>query len=98
VKIAFGREPAPGEALRWAVSVEPFRRAEDSRHMPDLLEDAGIDAIDVNEALGSAPQRRVRPADVERPPEARSREPASSGRSPTREGEPTSSERKASMT
>jgi TolB-like protein len=68
VKIAFGREPAPGEALRWAVSVEPFRRAEDSRHMPDLLEDAGIDAIDVNEALGSAPQHKVRPADVKRPP------------------------------
>ena len=67
-KIAFGREPAPGEALTWAVQVEPFRRIEDSRHMPDALRVAGIAEIDVAEALASRGQQMVRPAAIPRPP------------------------------
>ena len=66
-KIAFGREPAPGEALTWAVQVEPFRRIEDSRHMPDALRDAGIDEIDVAHAIRSREARMVRPAGIARP-------------------------------
>ena len=62
-KIAFGREPEPGEALRWAVQVEPFRRIEDSRQMPDALRDAGIAEIDVSHALESRRKQMVRPAE-----------------------------------
>ena len=66
-KIAFGREPQPGEALTWAVQVEPFRRIEDSQHMPDILRDAGIADIDVWCALQSRSQVRVRPSEIARP-------------------------------
>ena len=66
-KIAFGREPQTGEPLTWAVQVEPFRRIEDSRHMPDILRDAGIAEIDVSCALQSRSQVRVRPSEVARP-------------------------------
>lgn len=66
-KIAFGREPAPGEALRWAVQVEPFRRLEDSRRMPDVLREAGIVDIDVEEALRCREDQMVRPAGIARP-------------------------------
>jgi tetratricopeptide (TPR) repeat protein len=67
-KIAFGREPRPGEALTWAVQVEPFRRIEDSRHMPDALRDAGIVEIDVAKAIASRQSVMVRPAGITRPP------------------------------
>lgn len=63
-KIAFGREPQPGEALSWAVQVEPFRRIEDSRHMPDALREAGIADIDVERALNSRASEMVRPAEI----------------------------------
>jgi TolB-like protein/tetratricopeptide (TPR) repeat protein len=66
-KIAFGREPEAGEALRWAVQVEPFRRIEDSRHMPDTLRRAGIVEIDVEQALASREKQMVRPAGIVRP-------------------------------
>lgn len=67
-KIAFGREPLPGEALTWAVQVEPFRRMEDSRRMPDALREAGIDEIDVEQAVQSRAKQMVRPAGIVSPP------------------------------
>jgi len=63
-KIAFGREPEPGEALRWAVQVEPFRRIEDSRKMPDVLREAGLVAIDVETAIAARPNVMVQPANI----------------------------------
>ena len=67
-KITFGREPEVGEALRWAVQVEPFRRIEDSRKMPDRLCGAGIGSIDVEQAIATRPLEMVRPADIEAGP------------------------------
>ena len=66
-KIAFGREPRDGEALTWAVQVEPFRRLEDSQRMPDALRDAGIATIDVDDAHKSRQTMLVRPAEIARP-------------------------------
>ncbi|MHC5012878.1 MAG: hypothetical protein ACYTG6_18355, partial [Planctomycetota bacterium] len=66
-KIAFGRTPEPGEALRWAIQVEPFRRLEDSRRMPDALRSVGLTDVDVAEALRTRSARMVRPADITRP-------------------------------
>ncbi len=66
-KIAFGREPDPREALTWAVQVEPFRSLADSRHMPDILSDAGIARIDVPRALELRGHLRVRPAEIPQP-------------------------------
>ena len=66
-KITFGREPQEGEALKWAVQVEPFRRLEDSQRMPNALRDAGIATIDVADALKSREKTLVRPADIPRP-------------------------------
>ena len=66
-KIAFGRDSEHGEALRWAVQVEPFRRIEDSEHMPDALRDAGIAEIDVADAIRSRSRQMVRPAGIARP-------------------------------
>lgn len=63
-RIAFGREPSPGEALAWAVQVEPFRRLEDSRRMPDALRDAGLAEIDVEHAIQSRSTLKVRPAEI----------------------------------
>jgi tetratricopeptide (TPR) repeat protein len=44
-RIACGRAPRLGEAITWAIQVEPFRRVEDSRHMPDILRDAGLGPV-----------------------------------------------------
>jgi TolB-like protein/tetratricopeptide (TPR) repeat protein len=65
--IAFGRGPEPGEALRWAVQVEPFRSLVDSRRMPDALREGGLAEVDVEEALRSRPGAMVRPAGLDRP-------------------------------
>ncbi len=65
-KIAFGREPEPREPLTWVVQVEPFRCIADSRHMPDILSDAGIAKIDIPSALESRGQLKVRPAEIPR--------------------------------
>ena len=67
-KIAFGREPEPGEALTWAIQVEPFRRMEDSRRMPDALRDVGIVEVNVPDALNSRGKQMVIPAGISRPP------------------------------
>ena len=67
-KIAFGREPSPGEAVRWVVQVEPFRHIEHSHLMPDALRQAGLVEIDVEAALNSRPSKMVRPAGIPRPP------------------------------
>ena len=67
-KIAFGREPLPGEAVRWVVQVEPFRHIEHSHIMPDALRQSGIVEIDVEDALQSRPGKMVRPAEIPRQP------------------------------
>ena len=67
-KIAFGREPEPGEPLQWVVQVEPYRDIQHSRRMPDALRNAGIAEIDVDEALKSRRSLKVRPADIACPP------------------------------
>lgn len=69
-KISFGRTPDQGEALHWAVSVEPFRMIDDRRRMPDLLAEHGIDRIDVELAIGKSPTPAVRPAAIKRPDRA----------------------------
>ncbi len=66
-KIAFGREPSPGEAVRWVVQVEPFRHIEHSHLMPDALRQAGLVEIDVEDALSSRPSKMVRPAEIPQP-------------------------------
>ena len=66
-KIAFGREPLPGEVVRWVVQVEPFRHIEHSHLMPDALRQSGIIEIDVEDALNSRPGKMVRPAEIPRP-------------------------------
>lgn len=63
-KIAFGRAAEPGEALRWAVQVEPFRDLTDSRRMPDVLRAAGLADIDVANARDARPGSMVRPAEI----------------------------------
>ncbi|MHC5028558.1 MAG: tetratricopeptide repeat protein [Planctomycetota bacterium] len=63
-KIAFGRLPESGEALRWAIQVEPFRELADNRRMPDVLTAAGFTEIDVDEARRSRPSAMVRPAGI----------------------------------
>jgi TolB-like protein len=65
-KIAFGRAAAPGEALRWAIQVEPFRDLADSRRMPDLLRDTGLADVDVADARRTRPRAMVRPAGIAR--------------------------------
>ena len=66
-KIAFGREPTPGEALTWAVQVEPFRRIEDSKRMPEALSQAGIVTVDVDRAIQLREKQMVRPAGIAAP-------------------------------
>lgn len=63
-KIAFGRNPEPGEALRWAIQVEPFRELADSQRMPQILCDAGLAQADVAEAHRSRHSQMVRPANI----------------------------------
>ena len=41
-KITFGREPEPGEPLRWVLHVNPFRRAEDAAALTGALALAGL--------------------------------------------------------
>ncbi|MHC5114952.1 MAG: tetratricopeptide repeat protein, partial [Planctomycetota bacterium] len=65
-KISFGRAPQPGEALRWAIQVEPFRDPADSRRMPDVLRAAGLADVDVVGARRARPGAMVRPADIAR--------------------------------
>lgn len=41
-KITFGREPEPGEPLRWLLHVNPFRRAQDADLVVEGLRRAGL--------------------------------------------------------
>ncbi len=41
-RITFGKSPAPDEALRWLLHVNPFRREEDLEHFSESLRLAGI--------------------------------------------------------
>ncbi len=67
-KIAFGRSPHPGEALRWAIQVEPFHQLADSQRMPEIIRRAGLADVDVAAALNARPGTMVRPADIVRSP------------------------------
>ncbi|MHC5109254.1 MAG: tetratricopeptide repeat protein [Planctomycetota bacterium] len=69
-KISFGRSPEPGEALAWAVAVEPFRNLSDSRRLPDVLAAHGMDSVDVEQAIKDCPRPMVRPAEIVRPERA----------------------------
>ncbi len=42
-RITFGREPEPGELLRWILHVNPFRREEDALHLAEGLRLAGLE-------------------------------------------------------
>ena len=66
-KITFGREPSPGEAVRWVIQVEPFRDIDHSCLMPDALRRADLADVDVAAAAGSRPARMVRPAGINQP-------------------------------
>ena len=70
-KIAFGREPGPGEAVAWAVQVEPFRNHEDSEHIPSLLKKAGLLTLDVGHVIEAQEGPAIRPAEIAAPPENR---------------------------
>jgi len=43
-QILFGRDPEPGEPLRWILHVNPFRREEDAAHLVEGLRRAGLEA------------------------------------------------------
>ncbi len=43
-RVLFGREPEPGEPLRWLLHVNPFRRAEDVERITSGLRLAGLSA------------------------------------------------------
>ncbi len=43
-RIAFGREPQPGEAVRWVMLVNPLRRERDRAYLVDGLVRAGLSA------------------------------------------------------
>lgn len=43
-RITFGREPEPGEPLRWLLHVNPFRRPEDAERLAQGLRLAGLPA------------------------------------------------------
>ncbi len=42
-RISMGRTPEPGEAVRWLLHVNPFRREEDLQHFVDGLRMAGLE-------------------------------------------------------
>ncbi|HET9606411.1 MAG TPA: hypothetical protein VFO87_05130, partial [Nitrospira sp.] len=42
-RITFGREPEPGEAMRWLVHVNPYRRSEDRDNFIEGIRLAGLD-------------------------------------------------------
>jgi TolB-like protein/tetratricopeptide (TPR) repeat protein len=67
-KIAFGRSPQPGEALRWAIQVEPFRELTHGQQMPEALRAAGLAEVDVAGARAARAKALVCPADIARPP------------------------------
>lgn len=69
-KISFGRPPEPGEALAWAVSVEPFRNLCDSQRLPGVLAAHRIDSVDVEQAIKNCPKPMVKPAEIVRPDHA----------------------------
>jgi TolB-like protein/tetratricopeptide (TPR) repeat protein len=68
LKIAFGRPPEPGEAIRWAMQVEPFRNREHAARMPGILRSAGLIDFDVERAAENWEPQIPRPADVSEPP------------------------------
>lgn len=62
-KVLFGREPEPGEALRWILHVNPFRRAEDEAWIVQALRKAGLDE-DPDAARRAAPRRAGTPGEA----------------------------------
>jgi TolB-like protein len=54
-KITFGREPEPGEPLRWILHVNPFRNEDDARELEEGLRLAGlVDDPDLSRAATPA--------------------------------------------
>jgi tetratricopeptide (TPR) repeat protein len=53
-KVLFGREPEPGEGLRWILDVNPLRRDEDAAFLVQALRKAGLDE-DPDDARRAAP-------------------------------------------
>jgi len=43
-RITNGRDPGPGEAMRWLMHVNPYRREEDLRHFAEGVRLAGLDS------------------------------------------------------
>ncbi|MBX7258556.1 MAG: hypothetical protein K1Y02_19500 [Candidatus Hydrogenedentes bacterium] len=67
-RIAFGREPDLGEAIRWAIQVEPFRNRDDAGHMPGILRRTGLIDFDVRKAVTTREPQAARPADTAQSP------------------------------
>ena len=53
LKVAFGREPEPGEQLRWLKHVNPFRRDEDRELLTEGLRRAGLDCSEPGDSESS---------------------------------------------
>lgn len=66
-RIVFGAETNPEDAIIWAIQVEPFRRLQDSRLMPEILAEVGLVEVDVEKALKSRTHLQPKPAEVTRP-------------------------------
>ena len=54
LKITFGREPEPGERMRWLEHVNPFRRDEDRQLLVEGLTRAGLEAPEPGMRTSSA--------------------------------------------
>jgi TolB-like protein len=63
-KIAFGREPEPGEAVAWAVQVEPFRNPDDSQRMRSILMGADLENQDLERLIERQQAPAIRPANI----------------------------------
>ncbi len=58
-KIAAGREVEPGEALRWALHVNPYRQGEDQERMRAGLREAGLEGDSLPEPIVTPRDRHV---------------------------------------
>lgn len=58
-KIVPGREPEPGEALRWLQHVNPYRNPEDERRLVDAVAAVGLSSGEHKSPVVTAPERRA---------------------------------------
>ena len=66
-----GSKPDPGEAIEWAIQVEPFVEPSDSKRMPSLLVDAGYAEVNVHQAIKNQVAPTVRSAEIDVPSDNR---------------------------